>query len=199
MRLCGAHAHSGVACVQLRVSFRGTRHELLGVLPRSFQYDAPVVRSILPMNIPSSNTGTTISISGLNFGVADTDQAVRIGDTRCQRSQWVSDSSLLCVGEPLLRPLSVAVNGQTIVADWPVSYDAPIVTMTAGSANGPTEGRSVLTILGTNFGARSSLGTPRPSVTIGQSKCDASVWISTTAVACVTPAGTGTTCVACCW
>lgn len=71
----------------------------IGTFGAVFSFDAPVLLSATPVNIPPSGGGT-LSLIGANFIARDFSPSVRIGSTACATSSWVSISSVLCKTEP---------------------------------------------------------------------------------------------------
>ena len=63
---------------------------------------------------------------------------------------------------------------------------APVLT-DARPPNGPTTGGSMVTLSGSNFGPTGT----SPTTSIGATQCTTSIWISTTSIECMLPAGMG--------
>ena len=87
----------------------------------TFSYDVPQTLSVTPpSHSPTVAVNTSLTITGRNFGSTLFDPTVRVGDTTCGTSAWVSDSSISCHNGPAGRPLQgvgsvpvvVSVGGQ---------------------------------------------------------------------------------------
>mmetsp|Transcript_11150 Transcript_11150/g.25275 ORF Transcript_11150/g.25275 Transcript_11150/m.25275 type:complete len:1446 (-) Transcript_11150:72-4409(-) len=67
----------------------------LAVLPASLTYDGPYIESVRRSNGPASGQ-TTITFRGANFGAYQLTPRVRVGDTTCIQTNWVSQSEIRC-------------------------------------------------------------------------------------------------------
>jgi len=152
----------------------------------TFDYFPPNVTSIFPRdNLPTSG-GINITLQGNNFGLRQFDTPLfRIAGQSCQIS-FSNHTIIICSippGEGQNIPVQVTVGGQDQVnIPWTVSYAGPILTQLSPT-NGPTTGRILLNITGTNFG-------PSSVVTIGGLLCD-SVSIANLSITCLVPVGVG--------
>merc|ERR1719310_1898376 len=114
-----------------------------------------------------------------------------LGKTACQEVTWVSNNEVQCktsAGTRAAQTSSVNTDGSMGMLAAGFSYDAPAISHTA-PANGPTKGGIVIEMHGHNFGdgAKDSKLIGR----IGGTACDATTWLSKSAISCALPAGTG--------
>jgi hypothetical protein len=80
----------------------GQRSDLVGLsatLRSCFSYDAPVVTHFYPPNRPLTG-GSSLTVTGWNFGTRARSFGVAVGCTLCTRSTWVSNSAVLCATPP---------------------------------------------------------------------------------------------------
>jgi hypothetical protein len=132
-----------------------------------------------------------VSLTGSSFGHNDYTTSTRTGGSACQATTWVSDSSTLCKITPgMSMALSVSATSGASVGTLSValSYDKPSVHVLA-TTNHPAKGLSSITMSGAEFGAMDTTVRSR----IGDSACEASVWVSGTSVKCRVPRGVGRT------
>jgi hypothetical protein len=80
-------------------------------------------------------------------------------------------------------------NKRAMYMRWGTSmrYWYPTWALVDSNINGPTTGGSTLMFSGTNFGPTDT----SPSMMIGLTQCTVNIWITTTSMLCVLPAGTG--------
>jgi hypothetical protein len=119
----------------------------------TFSYAAPQVLNVNPSVFPAQPL-VLGNISGSGFGVFDSSPATVIGGTLCVLSSWTADSSMLTKVGPGIgaaKDLVVVVAGQFGTKVSGVSYAAP-----AASTLRPTvlrtDGSTIVTIFGSNFG-----------------------------------------------
>jgi hypothetical protein len=158
-----------------------------------FTYGAPVVSSVSPANAPTSS-GTTLTITGKNFGHKNLSPVATIGSTRCKKTTWIGTTAILCmtsagVGDDL--QMGVEVNKLSGCQPMSFTYDAPTITQSFIS-NAPTQSGTVVTIFGFNFAERGDAfqSTTKPTVLIDGTACK-SMWESATSLTCTTPNGAG--------
>lgn len=146
----------------------------------NFPYDPPLIASISPTSA-SGGGGTTLTITGTNFG---TSSSVTIGASACPVT-FQSHTSVECTipggsGTGLLVRMVVGnQNSNTKTFDY-VGAQLDSVNPTSG----PTAGNSILTIAGSNLSGVSS-------VTVGGANCPITAPIGAT-ILCTLPAGQGT-------
>jgi hypothetical protein len=179
-------------------------------------YTSLRVSGIKPPNGGTAG-GNTLTIKGTDFGATPPDVlTISIGDRPCNTANWISDSSLECVGTPAGTGsnLPVQVNMTRAGAqEYGVSavlfnYDAPVIISTQSSqelailaqqfsqdgVSGMTvsrlSGGSTINIVGKNFGT-TLLAAGKQRITIGGKNCTSQEWTSDTTMTCVVPEYTG--------
>ncbi|KAJ1478098.1 hypothetical protein T484DRAFT_1818740, partial [Baffinella frigidus] len=121
-----------------------------------FSFDKPSISSI---SIPNSPTTGSIdaTIFGFNFGQSSSSPRARVGYIDCERTEWVSDSTLVCsfaagigaghfVSVTIPSPADLQVYGGVLMGTLTgaFSYDAPLITFVA-PLNSATNGGITLT------------------------------------------------------
>jgi len=165
-----------------------------------FSYDKPLIRSLDPLEIPSSG-GVDITISGKNFGsqeefldpnrvITPQPPKATVGDTPCSVSQWTSDSTVICSIASLGRgqgpgvggnlPMELELGALSGLYVDPFGYSEPGVVQ-AGAKNGPALGGNMFFVTGDEFGVYDY----SPTASIGSTDCRLSRWSSNTAVECM--------------
>lgn len=159
---------------------------------RSGMPAAPVIEDVSPANGPTAG-GNIITIGGMNFGSGSTSvqPSVSVGGYPCQQVVWVSATSVLCeapegVGGHKLVTVEVGGVSSSANPSTYFNYDPPSV-IAIEPGHGSASGGTMVTIVGTNFGATNN----NPSVTIGGRPCQNVVWLSNTKLQCVSPPGIG--------
>jgi hypothetical protein len=151
----------------------------------TFVYDVPKIISL----IPSSHTPTvpgdalTVTFTGSNFGMSDSTPQASIGNTRCVRTTWISNTRISCltaagVGQNL--PVYVTVSGRVGVGIAVYSYRPQLTVTGVSPSNGPVVGGGDLTVFGSRFGQVDNT----PIVRIGATACASSRWLGDSAVLC---------------
>lgn len=163
----------------------------------AFTYDGPIITSNFEYNQPSSG-GTTVTISGLNFGYVDATPESYVGLSYCQTTSWSSATTVQCQMPTAGAGTNAIAMGRifnvnnkyfgTLLSAF--TFDAPTVSFgTPGPnfANMPVTGGLTLSVSGFNFGKAdfSSTGS------IGLTTCATLSWKSATSIDCVTPVGAG--------
>jgi hypothetical protein len=148
-------------------------------------------RRILSMESPNGKVtgGLSITIDGKYLGDADYTPQIRMGDTACDATEWISSVQVRCkVPGSIFRPEQIVL---TLGPYCPSNYRAaceelwvPIVLLTK---NAPTVGAASLTINGLGF----QTSDPTGQIYIGGSACEASEWVSDLEVKCKVSAGSG--------
>jgi hypothetical protein len=173
---------------------------LVGSTLPSFTYDSAVVTFVNRMNGVVSG-GTSITVSGVNFGASDPTVTVSTGQLgkTCTTTSWTTGTSLVCAVARVPQSVAEADSALSVTAVIEslvgtsfraFTYDAPTVTRVV-PANMPTTSGAVITVLGHNYGSADSVGNPSLSVSIGATPCATTVWAVETAVLCLSAAGTG--------
>jgi len=170
----------------------------------------PRIDQVFPRHGPTVGS-TTVTVTGLGFKRNDTlvserqpDDSIllkpvplmydiHVGDTRCRRLHWVSETSLTCVTAPGAGgALTVRVNVAGNFTDEPAAfdYDAP-AGIQCQPLSAPTTAiydsdTVVLTVTGANFGITNYNAT----VQIGATRC-MSTWTSDTSMKCTLAPGVG--------
>lgn len=165
---------------------------LPGTFFLAFSYDSPIVTQAGPLNMPVT-VGSSVTVTGTNFGAQDSSFQVAIGSTVCLSSAFVSTTTLKCAPTPGagagVSAYVVGSVGSNPDKAYEFSYDSPVVSYAGSVTNGPTSGGNTITILGMNFGASEVLAT-RAGV-IALSECKTTVWTSDSSVKCEVPDGIG--------
>lgn len=166
---------------------------LVGTSPSTFAYftyNSPLICGLAPANAGTTG-GSSITLTGLQFGPNDNTVTAQLGSTSCDTASWTSDSSILCttalaggVGGRNTATLTVAALVGTTTQAF--TYNAP-VTSSVSIPNSPTSGAAVITLLGMDFGVPAVTATALAGGTL----CSTTSWTTITAVACVSPVGIG--------
>ncbi len=175
---------SGSALVQtIAVSVHGQ----VGTDFTAFTY----FRHILSMESPNGKVtgGLSITLDGKFLGDVDYTPLLRMGDTACDVTEWVSSVQVRCkVPSSIFRPERIVL---TLGPYCPPEFRSaceelwvPIVLLTI---NAPTVGAASLTINGLGF----QTSDPTGHIFIGGTPCEASEWVSDVEVKCKVSAGSG--------
>ena len=158
----------------------------------------PEILSIVPKFGPNFGS-TLVTITGRWYGFMPNNQTVFVGDRPCTSTTWRSESVLECVTPPAKNTLidqqqqeqlmvennmlfSKITNGE----DTTFSY-RPMKIKSVSPMHGPTEGGTILTITGENFGYKDH----SPEVFVGKYPCMGVQWMSPTTIQCATAPGVG--------
>ena len=151
-----------------------------------------------------------IQVIGKGFGNTDSTPEVRIGNTFCRESVWVSPQRIVCklspgVGErKVVSAFASGLSDSSDIADVSISgtsvrispllffsYSAPVIT-DLNPINGPTTGGYVVTITGRNFGNHWNERMAYDGrVRFNMSLCSPQQWQSDSSLRCAVPAGKG--------
>jgi hypothetical protein len=159
-----------------------------GRILNALRFSLPNITALTPATGPTSG-GFSVTVFGTSFGTYDASPSLTVGQSRCTRVTYVSDTSLVCgmpAGMGTALSAGVEVDGQTQTGQRMFSYNAPLVT-SAAPLKGPTAGGTNVQIVGQYFGLNSAA----QSAHIGNSPCSQSVWTSDSSIKCVVPAGGG--------
>jgi hypothetical protein len=155
----------------------------------TFTYDGPLITSAFMYNGGTSG-GSTVTISGLNFGYSDSTPESYVGSgISCATTSWTSGTTVNCApGNPASGGLGVHVamtrrqdgaNAYFGTMLYAFTFDAPTVSYSFQS-NVPFTGGSSVTISGLSFTALDSTVT----VSIKGVMCSCSSWTSATMLLC---------------
>jgi hypothetical protein len=160
-----------------------------------FSYDSPTSSQALHYNVPTTS-GTSVTVTGMNFGSYDLTLSIRLSTFLCATSTWTSSSTVNCMsgaggGGPV--PIVVQTAFETRMVDaiegtfaHAFSYDSPILSYHP-TTNGPVTSGVLVSISGSNFVSNDLT----PSVQVAMTTCATTSWTSTTAVTCTTAQGVG--------
>ncbi|XP_048777455.2 fibrocystin-L-like isoform X3 [Ostrea edulis] len=161
---------------------------LLSCSIRYAQTSTPTVASVTPDSVSGSSTALTIE--GTLFGTTASAVTVSIGDASCSVTA-VTNTQIQCtVGTVPVgsQDVSVVIDGVGRAATTvKVQSEAVLTSITPSS--GSTNGGALVTIAGNGFVAN------KTTVTIGGNACTVND-VTSTAIQCTTPAGTGSATVA---
>eukprot|EP00961_Rhodomonas_salina_P046333 621865-Rhodomonas_salina.3 len=159
-----------------------------------FTYDAGLVSSISLTNAPTRSVGSSITLAGLNYAVADSSLLARVGGTSCQDSTWISDTAVSCrvaSGASLDQSAQVTVfvdNVQT--ATSLLTYARPVATAVAGGNGWESASESFpITVSGVNMGDVGYTAQVRG----GGTAAEVTVWTSDTSISASLARGSGST------
>ncbi|KAJ1465477.1 hypothetical protein T484DRAFT_1864633, partial [Baffinella frigidus] len=161
--------------------------------------------TLTPGNIPSMGA-ISITVVGSGLGVADYSAAARFGDTGCEASEWVSDSSIMCLApKGLMMTVRLAITAGVHAGSVTeaVSYDAAVISSitnrnsTTGEMGGPDgvqgnanllpKGGIELVLYGQGIGLEDYTAAART----GLEGCESSEWVSDSSLFCKTGFGLG--------
>jgi len=197
----GTAANTAILATGKRKTVIFTNDGISGTMTEVFSFDAPVLTALSnPPNAPTTS-GASLTINGMNFHATDLSLTARVGnkggstDTSvCRSSSWVSATTVLCSpptsdnyipsSSSDQREVSVEINTMRGTLPQSFTYDAPIVTV-LNLVNAPTTGGGSLTLLGENFAPFNG----SPTISLENTRCLSTSWISDTAVLCSTPLG----------
>jgi hypothetical protein len=128
-----------------------------------FKYDAPVITSMLPTNLPYTAKASSVTLAGTNFGstgLSPPQKAVSADDRPCEQTAWISTTSLACqlgvLGVFEYRvDVAAVVDGLSGRRQFFMSWDSPVIS-SASPPNVPATGGISVTISGINFGLPNS-------------------------------------------
>ncbi len=148
--------------------------------PYPFSYSPPQVTNVTAVSAPTAG-GTTLTISGQNFGADGVSRRVTInGSGTCSASSTaVAHTSITCTlppGAGSNLPVDVEVDGQPSSVNGSLSYDPPAITAVTPT-HGAATGSIPLTIVGSNFSSTASVAVggalcPVDVQTDGRIECD---------------------------
>jgi hypothetical protein len=169
-------------------------------------FTEPVISSITPRQGPTAGGGR-VTLHGNGFSSTPILPVVRVGQTDCISSQWVSSTSVVCtnmsagVGPNLNVSLLTRGGAVRAVSGMAFSYELPMVTAVTPKRINRT-GNVLITVQGRNFGLLPPAG-GASSVAVNMSKgrtvveplmtggCMQATWISDSAITCMASPGIG--------
>ena len=161
----------------------GTVTAISGV---AFTFDAAVTSFALGYNNGQYSGGSSVTITGMNFGGVDASPSVVLR-TICATSAWSSSTTLQCLSASVSGPQyfvhknTGVYNAVGTIPAAIFSFDGPVIT--AGSMNSPTSGGASLTMSGTAFG----LLDYTPTAALDNAVCLSTSWTSQTQLRCAVP------------
>jgi len=164
----------------LSVAVSGLTGQIVGV----FSYDAPAVTFAGRFN-GATFGGTSITLSGINFGASNRSPTIRVGFTECTTTSWRSNTAVLCQladGYAASQSIALSVHGLIGTSFQQFSYDSPSITA-LGIPNAAGSGDVHVTLVGFNFASVD----PSLTVRVGMTQCGTSGWTSSTAARCRLP------------
>jgi hypothetical protein len=124
--LCRSPAGTGSA-----KDLRMTVSERVGSFFRALTYDAPVSTQVQNVNL-TPTAGSSMTLTGTNFGVASLSVTIGVGRTVCGTSSWQSVTSAICgatlYGDGSQHSLRCFVDGLSATFLAAMTYDAPLIT-----------------------------------------------------------------------
>ena len=154
-------------------------------------WDAPVLTSASPFNLPAAATPTGIALGGLLLlaedGGAEATATAALGGSRCATTSWTSATSALCsarlAGSGGGVDAAVTVGGVVGSAAALLTFDAPPVTLASPSNSAATGGVFVAL-------AAFAVHAATPTAALGAAACATTSWTSATMVECLAAAYT---------
>jgi hypothetical protein len=151
-------------------------------------YNEPVLSGIIPVNQPIKSAHSSSSpISGLDFAVYDTTMNFRLESTAAERTEWLSDSSIICripTGFRATREISITVSVLTGTHTEAFSFNDAVLISLQGTTNSARQGG--LELAGSRISYFSDLSI---AIKVGISACESSTWLSDTTVTCISQIG----------
>lgn len=155
--------------------------------------ETPVVQYIdTGKQVLRDRGGAAVTVHGKNFGDEDSEIEVRIGNTWCPHSEWISDETVVArspegvgkhldvtvrVDSPSFRP-AVGVGKELFSFSRPFIFD--VVPFKVGS---PLTGPTNITLKAWGIGCRDS----SPEASINGMRCAKTVWVDNSSVICEIP------------
>lgn len=127
------------------------------------RYDSPVLTSVVALQVPYTDGGAEVMLTGLNFGSGDNTEVFL--DTDQLNLVSANDTHITAVlseGQDI-HDFVVVTSGQSS-STLSFTYEPPAISLVSPQA-GPTAGASYITITGTSF------GTVDTTVTVGGADC----------------------------
>jgi hypothetical protein len=192
----GIGIHLPVA-VTVRQYFGPDVKSLLLSIPLSFTFDSPCLSSVSPTNGPPTAKSQPVGMIGSGFSPLDYSIKARLGDTACERSQWIADSIILCKHSAAVsQKLSVVCSllRTEFSTSQVYSYDQAVLSDVA-PVNAPPKGSDTLTLFGKGFGTLDTTQAARlhhVAPPLGELTCLSTLWTSDSTATCLLPAALDT-------
>lgn len=163
-----------------------------GSLSELVSYDLTQIRDAVDWkrnNVPTTGS-VTVSVTGVSFGVMASTSRLRVAGSSGELTVWFSDSSVSVMAAAGASNHSVVRLTMEQRFDGSLtgtlSYDSPLDTNVKPTHN-PSSGRSTITVVGFDL----ALFDTSAQIRMGGSACEASRWISATALQCRLSSGAG--------
>ena len=114
-------------------------------------------------------------------------EVARVGQTGCERSEWMSETAVMCLPSHSIsgtRRVSVTSGVMAGSVTGMVSADTGVVSV-LGTSNVMLPGGETIVVMGSGLGAYGYTA----FVVVGQTSTESTDWISESSVMCKTPAG----------
>jgi hypothetical protein len=165
---------------------------MVGTEAQAFTYDAPILSQLQGDNGPITG-GTSVTLTGSNFGLTDLTPTALIGSTQCATSVWTSSTVVKCAtsfsgGYGVKKSGMVELAGLSGTILDSFTYDAPTISITE-LTNGPSTTGARVTVSGSDFGQMNLTPTAR----VGKTRCATTSWMSSTSLICSLASGAGST------
>ena len=157
---------------------------VLGSLTDALTYDYPDVSGLgLLSNLPTYQADQ-VSIFGVGFGRYVLSQMANTGNSACEMSKWISDTSLCCKATMKVSaslPVYISIGARRSAHTEVISYDHPTIS-SHYITNSQARGRTLVTMFGQDMGPFHF----SPVIRFGYSSCETTIWNAGTAVVCRT-------------
>jgi len=159
-----------------------------GTVSEVLSYDRGMLDHVVAFE--EAATGSKIvTIMGIGLGASTSSYtlAVRLGDSACEATRWVSSSCVYCSsagGTRATLRIHLTSGQMAATVTEAYSYERPMLIQVM-PGNAATTGRMTVTCLGSNFG----LVDFTIAFRIGGTACEASRWVADSTVKCKLPAG----------
>ena len=184
-------SETAVICLQSRSLFASRRvaltsSELTNTLTFGISVDGAQLSVVAMLNIAGA-APKSITIFSATIGAHTATEMVRVGQTGCERSEWMSETAVMCLPSHSIsgtRRVSVTSGVMAGSVTGMVSADIGFV-MHSRLGNLVSHGSEVVSVVGFGFGLFASCFSAR----VGVSGAEASGWMSDTCVSCRSPEG----------
>ena len=169
----------------------------VGTRTSFFTFDAPAVSNLLGSDNAVASGGTSVTISGLNFGKSYSQTpTAHLSDSTIGTTSWTSATTVQFLNAATganaytqhwgAIGMGLTVGSQIGTAGGLFTFDAPVVSASL-ARNAASSGSASLTIFGMNFAQNYA----SPTVRAGATLCVSNTWVSNSIVRCLTPVGYG--------
>ncbi|MGB1603191.1 MAG: IPT/TIG domain-containing protein, partial [Promethearchaeia archaeon] len=189
-------ALQGVGSVDVKVHV-ASQETPSGPLAVKFNYTSPKVTAVVPLDSPGTG-GVLVTFYGQNFGMADYSPTGKMGTKDCLKTEWQSDSMLVCQAPRAadevhsgLVGAGVEVAGVSSDGDEGETADFHYLVAPRIDKVEPNSGRAIggdsITISGSGFGSSNHTVIAR----INSEDCTYTQWRNSSSLVCKSPAGVG--------